>query len=99
MAVRQDSYAKLAQRLTEVCSRKELDQFLEGDFSIIRQVIVEELLLNDYQGVFLDVIFEDLFSQKKKPILKVKFDEFAEFLMSDLSLFLLKHNLSKILKR
>lgn len=98
MAIRNEAYEKLAQHLLDVCSHKELQDFMAGDFSIVRQVIVDELLLNDYQGTFLDVIFEDLFTQKKKPILKGEFENFAEFLMSDMSLFLLKYNLSKILK-
>lgn len=89
----------MAARLVDVCSKKELRQFLDGDLSVVRKVITEELLLNDYQGVFLDIILGDLFTQKKKPILVNEFEGFAEFLMSDISLYLLKYNLSKIIKR
>ena len=96
--IRADSYEKLAQHLMEVCSHKELLDFLAGDTSVVHQVIVDELLLNDFQGVFLDIIFEDLFSQKKKPILKVELEKFGEFLMSDVSLILLQYNLSKKMK-
>lgn len=98
MAIRTDAYEKLAHHMVDVCSKKELRQFLDGDFSVVRQVIVDELLLNDYQGVFLDIIFEDLFTQKKKPILKSELENFADFLISDISIYLLKYNLSKILK-
>lgn len=98
MAIGTDAYEKLARQMIEVCNRKELQDFMSGDFSVVRKAIVDELMLVDYQGVFLDVVFEDLFTKKKRQILKNEFGDFADFLMSDLSLYLLKHNLSKILK-
>lgn len=97
--IRTDSYTKLANHLMDVCNAKEISQILSGDFSVVRQVIVDELLLTDYSGTFLDIIFEDLFTQKKKPILKSELEEFADFLMTDISLYLLKYYLAKAVNK
>lgn len=96
--IREDGYAKLTNRLFEVCNSRELQAIVNGDFAPLKKVIVDELMLNDYNGVFLDILFEDLFSQKKKPILRTHMEEFTDFLMTDISLFLLQHYISKRLK-
>lgn len=99
MPISQESYAKIARHLTEVCNQKELTAILDGDFTAIRRLIAEELLWNDYQGVFLDIVFEDLLTQKKKPILRAELSEFAGFLMTDLSMTMIQYYLSKMMKK
>lgn len=96
MAISDENYRKLAKHIIEDCSTKEVDLVLAGDFSPIRAIILEELLFNDYCGVFLDIIFEDMFSQKKKPILRAELDDFADFLMSDLSPYMIRHYVSEL---
>ena len=99
MPITQESYQRLANHLCEVLNERDVQRIVSGDFLPLRQVIVEELMFMDYQGAILDIVFEDLFSQKKKPILRAELEGFAEFLMSDLSLFLIQHYLSKRLKK
>lgn len=99
MPITQESYAKLADHLCEVLNQRDVQRIVDGDFLPLRQVILEELMFMDYQGPVLDIIFEDLFSQKKKPILRAELEGFAEFLMTDLSLILLQHYLSKRQKK
>lgn len=99
MAIELEQYEKLAKHLLETLPCGEIEQIIAGDFLPLRNLIVDELLLNDYRGTILDIIFEDLFTQKKKPILKSQLVEFADFLMSDLSLYMLKHNLSVLHKK
>lgn len=99
MAISDEQYQKLAEYIVQECTPAEVRQILSGDFSAFKELIVNELLLNDYQGTILDIVFEDLFTQKKKPILKSQFKEFADFLMSDMSLIYLKHNLSKLVNK
>lgn len=99
MAISEENYVVLAKHIIEQCNSKQIEQILSGDFSAVRSIILNELMLNDYRGVFLDIIFEDMFTQKKKPILRAELDDFADFLMSDLSLYLLKLNISKLLAK
>lgn len=97
MPITEDQYKQLAQHLKENCTASEIRSILEGDFKPLKILIVDELLLVDWQGTILDIIFEDLFTQKKKPYLKSQCGEFADFLMSDLSLHYLRYHLKKIL--
>lgn len=99
MAISDEQYVKLAQHIRENCTSHELNAILLGDFSALRALIVDELLLVDYQGTIIDIVFEDLFTQKKKPLLKKELGELADFMMSDLSLQYLRYNLSKLLKK
>lgn len=99
MAISDEQYVKLAQHIKENCTISELNGILSGDFSALRALIIDELLLVDYQGTIIDIVFEDLFTQKKKPQLTKELGELADFLMSDLSLHYLRHNLSKLMKK
>lgn len=99
MAISDEQYIKLAQYIIETCTASELKAIMSGDFTALRAMIVDELLLVDYQGTIIDIIFEDLFTQKKKPLLKKELGELTDFLMSDISLIYLKHNLSKLMKK
>lgn len=99
MAISDEQYQKLACHIIDNCTTAEINQILSGDFSALKSLIVNELLFNDYQGTILDIVFEDLYTQKKRPILKAQFKEFADFLMSDLSLIYLQYNLSKMVKK
>lgn len=99
MAISDEQYKKLAQHIKENCTTSELNAIMAGDFSALRALIVDELLLVDYQGSVIDIIFEDLFTQKKKPLLKKELGELACFMMSDLSLYYLQHNLSELMKK
>ncbi len=99
MAINESSYQKLAQHIVEECNSKQINAIINGDFNPIRAIILDELMFQDYQGVFLDVIFEDMFTQKKKPILRGELEELADFLMSDLSVYLLIHYISKLAKK
>lgn len=99
MAISENSYAVLAKHIAEECSSKQIDQIMSGDFSCVRQLILEELMFVDYKGVFLDIILEDMFTQKKKPILRAELDDLADFLMSDLSPHMLKIHVSKQRKK
>lgn len=98
MPITEDQYKKLSQHIKENCTTPEIKLILKGDFSPLRTLIIDELLLVDYQGTIIDVIFEDLFSQKKKPFLKRELGEFADFLISDLSLYYLKRHLEQLVK-
>lgn len=98
MAISENQYQKLALYIKENVSRTELQSLIDGDISVLRGLIVDELLLNDYKGLIIDIIFEDLFTQKKKPLLKQNFQKLADFLISDLSLCYLKMILLKLLK-
>lgn len=99
MAISESSYEKLAEHIIEECNSKELNQIQNGDLSPVRIIILQELIFIDYQGVFLDVIMEDMFTQKKKPILKAELDDLADFLLSDLSPYMIKYYVSKQLKK
>lgn len=99
MPITQESYVRLADHLCDILNERDVQRIVNGDFAPLRQAIVEELMFMDYQGAILDIIFEDLFSQKKKPILRTELEGFAEFLMSDLSLFLIQYYLSKRMKK
>lgn len=99
MAISEDSYKKLASHIISECNSKEIERIQKGDLSPVRIIILQELILTDYQGIFLDVIMEDMFTQKKKPILKAELDDLADFLLSDLSPYMLKYYVSKGLKK
>lgn len=99
MAISEDSYKKLASHIISECNSKEIEQIKNGDLSPVRIIILQELIFNDYCGVFLDVIMEDMFTQKKKPILKAELDDLADFLLSDLSPYMLKYYVSKQLEK
>lgn len=99
MAISVEQYDKLTKHLLETLSKKEIDDIIAGDLSPLRDLIVDELLLNDYCGTVIDIIFEDLFTQHKRPILKKQFGKLADFLISDLSIYMLRHNLSLMVKK
>lgn len=99
MAISDEQYQKLAEYIIQECTPAEVRQIIVGDFVPLKDLIVNELLVCDYQGTILDVVFEDLFTQKKKPILKTQLKEFADFLMSDLSLVYLQYQVSKIVNK
>lgn len=99
MAISENSYMILAKHIVDECNNKQIDQIMSGDFSCVRMLILDELMFNDYKGVFLDVIMEDMFTQKKKPYLRGELEELADFLLSDLSPYLLKAYVSKHRKK
>lgn len=98
MPITEDQYKKIAEHIKDSCTAQEIKLILNEDFRPLRVLILDELLMTDYQGAILDIVFEDLFTQKKKPYLKIHLGELADFLMSDLSLRYIRYHLEKLMK-
>lgn len=98
MAITEDQYKQIAQHIKANCDPLQIRSILNGDFTPLKNLITDELMMIDYQGTLLDIIYEDLWTQKKKPYLRKASGDFAEFLMSDLSLGYVRYHLAKLKK-